>query len=194
LIVGSHEVARVHHQRTGASCDRRPNRGVLQLDFRVFDGGAISTHDGIESRGGGAGRITLLARTDAALDEVFHSLRDDFGVGCLRSVARQVRFGLVQRCFERPVIECEEHLPFAHVVALLEIDGLQLACHLRPHGDGRKGLYGADDVDVERHLLFDYAIDGDGHRGRRGSWVGGLSVACRARRQYHARTKKQAEN
>ena len=67
----------------------------------------------------------------------------------------QVRFGLIQRRFERPMVEREEHLPGLHVVALLEVDRLQLACDLGPHGDRRERLDSADDAHVERHFLLD---------------------------------------
>ena len=163
----------MHHERAGASGDRRANRGVLQLNLRVFDGGAVGADDGIERRGRRARRVALLARADAALDEVVHSLRDDFGVRRLRRVARQVRFGLIQRGFERPMVEREQHLSGLHIVALLEVDGLQLAGHLGSHGDGRKRLDGADDVHVERHFLLDDPVDGDGNCGLRRAWRSG---------------------
>ena len=95
-----------------------------------------------------------------------------FALAGLRGVARQIRFGLMQRGFERPTIEREQHLPGLHIVALLEVDVRQLAGDLRSHGDGRERLDGADDVHVERHVLLDDSIDGDGHRGlrRAGAW------------------------
>ena len=177
----------MHHERAGASGDRRANRGVLQLDLRVFDGRAVGADDRIERGGGGARRVALLARADSALDEIFHSLCNDLGVGGLRRVARQVRFGLIQRRFERPMVEREEHLPGLHVVALLEVDGFQLACHLCSHGDSREGLDRTDDVHVERHFLLDDPVDRDGNRGLRRACAGGLGVARRTgweRRAY----------
>ena len=137
--------------------------------------------------------IALLARADAALDEVVHSLRNDLRVGGLRRVAREVRFGLIQRRFERPVVEREQHLPGLHVVTLLEVDGLQLAGDLRAHGHGGKCLDRADDVHVERHILFDDLVDGDGNCGLRRACAGALRVA-RANRPGAPRfLSKQAE-
>ncbi len=183
MIVCAHEIAGVHHQRSSAPGDRCANRGVLQLDFRIFDGSGVGPDDSIERGGCRARRIALLARADSALDEIFHSLRDHFGVGSLRGVARQVRFGLIQRGLERSMIEREEHLPGLHVVTLLEIDVLQLARHLCPYGDCRERLHDTDDVHVERHFLLDDIAHGDGNCGLRRARARGLSVACRTGRQ-----------
>ena len=143
----------------------------------------VGADDGIERGGCRARRIALLARADSALDEVFHSLRNHLGVGGLRGVARQVRFGLIQRGLERPMIEREEHLPGLHVVTLLEIDVFQLARHLCSHGDCRERLDCTDDVYVERHFLLDDSAHGDGNRGLRRACAGGLSVARRTGRE-----------
>ena len=153
--------------------------------FAFSTAARVGADTGFERRGRRAGRVALLARADAALDEVVHSLRNDLCVGRLRGIARQIRFGLVQRGFERPMIEREQHLPGLHVVALLEVDVFQLAGHLRSHGDGRERLDGADDVHVERHFLLDDSIDGDGHGGLRRSL--GLDLARRSPNMPEAR-------
>ena len=151
--------------------------------FAFSTAARVGANDGVERRSGRARRVALLARADSALDEIFHSLRNHLGVGSLRGVARQVRFGLIQRGLERPMIEREQHLAGLHVVTLLEIDGLQLARHLCPYGDCRERLHGADNVHVERHFLLDDIAHGDGNRGLGRARAGGLSVACRTGRQ-----------
>ena len=91
----------------------------------------------------------------------------------------QIRFRLMQRGFERPMIQREQHLFRLNIVALVEVDLRQLAGHLRSDGDGRERLGRADDVRVERHDFLDHSIDGDGHRGLRRTRFWTLRVACR---------------
>ena len=184
LIVGAHEIAGVYHERAGATCDGRAYGRVLQLHFRVFDSGGVGADTGFERCSRRACRVTLLARADAALDEVVHALRNDLCVVQLRGIARQIRFRLMQRGFERPMIEPEQHLLRLNIVALVEVDLSQLAGHLRSYGDGRERLGGADDVRVERHDFLDHSIDGDGHRGLRRARFWTLRVACRTCRKH----------
>ena len=94
LIVGADQIAGVDHQRAGSAGDRRADGRVLQLHFRVLDGGAIGGDVGFERRRGRARGVALLARDDAALDELLGALHDRLGVRGLRGVALEVRFGL----------------------------------------------------------------------------------------------------
>ncbi len=111
----------MHHQRAGASRQRRGNRGVLQLDFGVLDRGAV----GFDRRrqGGGAAlrRVDLFAGRNAALGQVLIALGLRRGVRRLRDVPFEVGLRLLQRGFERPSIELEERLAFLDVVAFLEL-------------------------------------------------------------------------
>ena len=110
-VVGAHEIARVHHQRAGAAGDRRRDRRVLQLDARVVDRGAI----GGDRRRSSASAFALAVSTCSRVamprvGEIDETLRLHVGVGRLRDVALQVRFGLRERGLERPPVEREEHL------------------------------------------------------------------------------------
>ena len=73
-VVGAHEIALVDHQRAGAAGDRRGDRRVLELDLGVLDGGAVGADRRLERRRGGARRIDLLARRDAARGELLRAL------------------------------------------------------------------------------------------------------------------------
>ena len=196
LIVGAHEVAGVHHERAGSSGDRRTNRRVLKLNFRIFHGGSVGSDDRLQRRGGGARRVALFAGSDTAFDEIVHALCDHLGVGSLRRIALQVRFCLVERGFERTRIQRKEHLAGLDVLTLAEIDRLELARHLGPDGHGRIGLDGADDLYVERHFLLEHRRDGHGNRGLGPAGARRLGIGPRTRRKYgqcHGQRKEQAK-
>ena len=64
----------------------------------------------LERRGAGPGGVDLFAGRDAALGEILIALGLGLRVRRLRDVAFEVRLRLLQRGFERPAIEREEHL------------------------------------------------------------------------------------
>ena len=151
----------MNHQRAGAPRDRRANRGVLKLHLSVLDGGAVRPYHGVERGRGRARCITLLARADTAFDEVFHSLCNDFGVCRLCLIALQVGLGLIERGFQRPVIQREKHLPGLDIIALLEIDRFEFSGNLRPDRHCGERLDRANDSHFERHVLLDDPGDRD---------------------------------
>jgi hypothetical protein len=165
LIVCADEGARVDHERARAPRDRRADRGVLELHPGVLDRSLVGADDRVERSRRGAGGVALFPGTDAPFHEVFHPLRDDFGVGCLRGVALQVGFGLIQRGFQRAWVEREEHLARLDVIALTEVDRFHLSGHLRPDGHGGKGFHCAHRAGVEGHVLLHDPVDGNGNRG-----------------------------
>ena len=112
----------MHLQQAGASGERRRDRGVVQLDLRVFDRGAIRADRRLERRGVGHDLVDLLARRDAALGQVLVSRGLGLGVRGLCLIARQRRLGLMQCRFERASIEPDQHLVLFDVVAFLEVD------------------------------------------------------------------------
>ena len=79
------------------------------------------------------------------------------------SILRQVGGGLVQRGLERPGIDGEQQVAGLDVIALVEVNGGQLAAHLRLHGNGRVGFHVADDLDLHRDVLLGGHGYGDGH-------------------------------
>ena len=186
-VVGADKVALVHDQRAGAAGDRRGDGRVLQLDLRVFDGGAIGLERRFERRGAGPGLIGLLLGRDTARLQILESRRGGLGLVRLRGVALERRLRLLQRAFERPPIQGEQRLSFLDVVAFLEVDRGQRAGDLRADRDVRKRFGGSDHADRERHrfLLDDGGGDGNGGRAAAAAAAAGLRgrVAAGAARE-----------
>ncbi len=108
----------------------------------------------VERRGVGDDLIDLFLRRDAALEEVLVACRLRFGVRRLRDVAVERRLRLLQRRFERPLVDLDDDLPFRHFVAFDEVHRRQLAGDLRADGHRRCGDHRADPLDRERHRLL----------------------------------------
>jgi hypothetical protein len=139
----------------------------LELHARIFDRRAIGGHRRSE---GGCTRtrlVNLFAGDKASVGEVLRPLRGDLGLVRLCGVAREVRFRLMERRFEGTTIQREEDLSGLYVVALLKIDGGELAGDLRANGDGGIRLRRADQMDLEGHILLNDRRDGHGHGWRR---------------------------
>ena len=98
------------HQRAGAAGNRRGDRRVLELNLRVVDGGAVGLQRGGERLGRRPRLVGLLARRDAARQQVLIAGGARASVGFLRGVAREIGLRLRQRGFERPSIELEQDL------------------------------------------------------------------------------------
>ena len=122
LVVGANQVALVHHQRAGASGDRRGDGRVLQLHLRVLHRRFVGIHGRISAATVGLRRIHLLARRDAALRQLLEPLGLLRRVGGLREIAIEVGLRLLQRRFERTPIEREQDLPGRDVIAFGEVD------------------------------------------------------------------------
>ena len=99
------------HQRAGAAGDRRRDRRVLELNLRVLDGGAIGFDGGVQRGDAVVRAVSTCSRgRDAALGELVEALGLRLGVRRLRHVALEVGLRLLERRFERPAIELEQHL------------------------------------------------------------------------------------
>jgi hypothetical protein len=85
----------MHHEGTGAPGERRFDRGVLELDLGVLDGGAVGGDRGIERFSGRNRLVQLIAGCDAAIGEILETLRLRSCVGRLGRVARLVGLGLL---------------------------------------------------------------------------------------------------
>ena len=81
--------------------------------------------------GAGSRRVDLFPRGDAALGQILKALGLRRRVGGLREIALEVRLRLLQRGFERPPVQREQHLTLLDVVAFLERDRGELAGNLR---------------------------------------------------------------
>ena len=106
----------------GSAGNRRRDGRVLQLHARVLDCGAIRRQRRLQRIGRRRRRLDLLARGDAATGKFSSPCGLHLCVAGLRGIAFEVRLRLFQRRVERSLIELEEDLSFADIVAFLEVD------------------------------------------------------------------------
>src|SRR5215813_15473182 len=80
-IARMHDVALVNQSDTGPAGQRRGNRRVVELRFRVVDGRLIALNLRLELRYHGALRIDLLLWGEVARRQIGETLQVDFCVG-----------------------------------------------------------------------------------------------------------------
>ncbi len=131
--------------------------------FGVLDRGAVGVERRLERRRRRSRRVDLLLGGDAALGEILVALRLRFRVRRLRRVALQVRLGLLERRFERPAVEREQHLALLTSSPSLKPTEVSSPVICARTATVEKGSTRADHVELERHRLLGDDRGGHGH-------------------------------
>ena len=146
------DVALVHLADAGAAVERAGDGGVGQVGARGVDLRLVLPHQrlvlrhrrllGVGGLGGGVGGGGELL--------VAHQVHPR--IGQVRLVLRLLGRRLVQRRLVGPRVDAGQHVPGAHVLALLEGDLQQRAVDHRLDADGVERLHGAERVQEHRHV------------------------------------------
>lgn len=115
------------------------------------------------------------------------ALRVELVIGQGRRIAGLFCPGLIERVLVRARVDHGEHVAGLHLLALGEVDRLQVAIDLRPHLHRLPCLHGADAVGIYRQVLA-FRLH---HRHRHGVAAGRLGggrllAACRADQRQRA--------
>ncbi len=161
---GGDHVARVDIADAGHAIDRRDDARVVQVDLGRAHGGLVRRHcrrqvghvvaEGIHVE---LGDVALGDQRVVALERALRRGEQGF-------VLLLLGRGLVIGGLEGAGVDLRQQLALLHFLAFLEVDGQQLAAHLRVHRHGVERLHGAKRGEIDRHILLDHVLDGNRYR------------------------------
>ena len=136
LIVGVHDVARVHEPQAGAAADRRGDARIGELQAGVVDRRLVGLDRSLELAEPGGLVVELLLRDDSLGTQLPVARQRQPGVLELRAVARQLPLGLLELHLERPRVDLGEEVALVNELALPEghVDELAVDPALHRHG------------------------------------------------------------
>ena len=157
--------------------DRRRDLGVLEIELGLLDG-RLRRADG---RFGGLALLQPLVVVGLgerrAADQLGDALELELGELELRLGAREIGLGALQRGLERPRVDQEQVLALLDGLAVLEVDGREIARDPGANLDLLVGLEAAGELGPLDQLLDPRMGDGDLGRRRRRR---GIAVAVAA--------------
>ena len=153
--VGLNQIAFVHEQGASPAGGRRADARVLEIETGGGNGGLVRGGRGFQRRGGRDLGVVLLARNQAALEQILEPVNLYLRIVGLRRIAREHRGGLVESHLERLRVDREQRLAGSDVLAFGKVHLRNASGHLRADLHGRDRLCGAHGHDRHRHRLLD---------------------------------------
>ena len=150
-VGGAHDVADVDLAQAGAPVDRRDDVGVAENGVHVADGGLVGFDLRLLLRDERVLGIDLLLR-DGERADLRVAVEVALRVGEQRLIERLFGYGLIVLRLVCHRVDVREHVALFHVLAFLEVDGEDLALHLRAHGDRIARLRRADAFEPHRDV------------------------------------------
>ncbi len=108
--------------------------------------------------------------------------------------ARQIGARLLERGLERPLVDGEQQIALLHQLAVLEMDGLEIAGNARAHFDGIDRDEAADIFVLVGDRALHRLGHGDRRRGRRGGLLRGLAAGGERQRKHEPRADARGGN
>ena len=172
-IGGVDDVADIDLAEADHAVDRRRDGRVIELGLRRLDGGLIGVDGrlclidlgllGVEFCCVSAFLSTSVLKRAKSFSASISCASSSLFLATAWSRAAWNGAGSILR----------QHVAFADVLALAEIDGNDLAVDLSADRDGIKRLDGAERVIIDRHVLLGRFGNYDRNRGRRWPWLFG---------------------
>ncbi len=154
--------------------------GELEVELSLSDGRLLRLDGGTRNPLGLDPLVERLLRDDGAAREALAALQVALREGEIGARLRESRLGLVERRLEGAAIDREQGLALAHHLAVLEVDGVEIAGHARAHLDIVDGDEAPDILVMIGNELLDRLRDGHLRRRRSGSRALGLRLAVSA--------------
>ena len=129
-VIGVDDVADIDLTEADHAVDRRRNGGVIELGLRRLDGGLIGVDRRLCRVDFGLLGIDVLQRLGVPQHQRLEPRQVLLGVDQLRLVLALLGYGLIERGLEWRRIDFRQHVAFADVLALTEIDRDDLAVDL----------------------------------------------------------------
>ena len=174
-IGGVDDVADVDLAKADDAVDRCYDRRIGELSLRRLDGALVGVDRGLEMIDLGLLQIDVLLRIEILGLQGGEARKILLRIDQLRLIVRFLGDGLIEDGFERRRIDPRQHVALAHLLALAEVDGNQLAGDLGADGDGVVGRHGAERVVIDRDVVLGRFGDRDRHHRRAGD-RGGFAV------------------
>ena len=149
----------MNQKLAGSPAQRRTNGAVAKLYFCILHGGLVGADGRFQRTRVGMKLFILFSGYKSAFIKLLGTICLSPRILFLSQVAGQIGFRLLESRVIRAGINCEELIPFFHVLTFMEVDAVQLPIHLRFNHDRGIGLTVSNDMHFDRDGFSSHGSD-----------------------------------